>query len=60
MDKLSTALLGGYPQLKDPAVVSTAAAAERVELTTETRGIVHVELQVLIRGMSDKAVEFPG
>lgn len=54
----TASMLGGHPQLKDPAVVTESF--DRVELSTETRGSVHVELQLLVKGFGIKGVEFAG
>lgn len=35
-------------------------SVDRLELRTETRGIVHIEFQVLLRGFKGKGVEFAG
>ena len=55
MERLAAKLLGAHPQLEHPDLV-TDPSVDRCELTTASKGLVHLELQVLVKGFASKGV----
>ena len=56
MERLSTAVLGSYPQLLDPEAVWSGK--DRFDVRADTSGTVHIEFEILMKGFSGKGVEF--
>ena len=55
-DRIMRFFLGGGPQLRNTDVVRDCA--ERHRLYTESMGIVHLELGIIMRGFEEFGVEF--
>ena len=54
---LPASLIGATPQLKHPEIV-TDTETDRCELQAGTRGVVHLEVQVLAKGFAGHGVSF--
>lgn len=54
---LAASLIGATPQLKHPKIV-TDTETDRCELQAGTRGVVHLEVQVLAKGFAEHGVSF--
>lgn len=57
MDRLAACLLDAKPQLTHPEVVYDTNV-DRCELNTVTRGVVHLEVQILAKGFDKHGVTF--
>lgn len=54
--EMSALFLGGYPQLKNPDIIS--GNEDRYGLKTDTAGVLYMEVNVLLRGFENKGVIF--
>ncbi|GLH11916.1 hypothetical protein R5R35_011715 [Gryllus longicercus] len=55
-DQINQFFLGGGPQLKNPDVVYSGQ--DRYRLQTETMGVIHLELNVILRNFHKFGVEY--
>lgn len=55
MERFAAKILGCHPQLEHPDLV-TDPEVDRCELKTASKGLVHIELQVLVKGFDKKGV----